>query len=244
MGNSKLAQQVETAKAKLEQALEAGSDTTQARADLDAALAKLAAADAPQGQPDTAAPDTDLDAEADALAMEATKEISARIEALCQIDSPKVEISVAAARDLVRAKQDSERAQEQLQAWQQRVENLEARIAEHEGRRQSILARRLTGDAKANDAAEVQVIELDLGGLRNMLERVKATRPEQVGASAPEVEWHRAQDAAEMRARHQLIGELQERICALAMTEPKPAFADRCRVHPKLAELIRHGVWG
>lgn len=244
MGNSKLAQQVETAKAKLEAALEAGSDTTQARADLDAALARLAAADAPQGQPEAAVPDTDLDAAADALAMEAAKQIGERIAALCDIPAPKVEISVAAARDMLSAQQQAEQAQEQLRAWQLRVENLEARIRETDAKRRAVVDRRMSGDLQDDDAAQMRVIELDVDALRQMLERLKLDRPTLTGVSAAEVAWQRAQADAAARARVCLISELQERLVGLASFEPKLPFGERCRVDQRIHDLIRHGMWG
>jgi hypothetical protein len=244
MGNSKLAQQVETAKAKLEEALEAGSDTAQARADLDAALARIAAADAPQGQTDTAAPDADLDAEADALALEATQQISQRIAALCDIPSPKVEISVAAARDMLMAQRQSEQAQERLTAWTERVTNLEQRIAETDAKRQTIVDRRIAGDMHDDDAAQMRVIELDVEALKSMLERVKLDRPRLIGVSAAEVAWQRAQADAAARARVALIAELQERLVALASFEPKLPYGQRCKVDQRIHALIQHGMWG
>lgn len=244
MGNSKLSQQVETARTKLEHALEAGSDTTQARADLDAALANIAAADAPQGQPASSEPDADIEAEADALAMEATKEISQRIETLCTIEAPVVEISVTAARDLISAKRQAKQAEQRLSAWQDRVTNLESRITETDRRRQSILARRLSGDVQDGDPDEIRALELDIGGLRDMLERLKLDRPQQPGVSASEVSWQRAKADAQARARDALIAELQDRLIALASFEPKLPFGQRCRVDGRITELTRSGVWG
>ncbi|MBK5941420.1 hypothetical protein [Halochromatium roseum] len=237
-------QQVATARANLEQALERGSDSTGPRADLDHALAALDAARAAQAQPEALEQDTSIDAEADTLALQATKEISAKIEALCQIEPPKVSISTAAARDLIIARKQSQQAQERLNAWTERVANLEQRIAEVEAKRQQIIDRRLAGDTSDNDAAELHLHQQDAQALGEMLARVKADRPTLVGLSGPEIQWQRAQAEAQARARVSLISELQERLIAMASIEPKPPYGERCRVHPKIAELTMHGAWG
>ncbi|MCF7979665.1 MAG: hypothetical protein K9L82_16985 [Chromatiaceae bacterium] len=236
--------QVTAARERLEQALEAGSDSTGPRADLDHALASLDAARAAEAQPEVMERDTSIDTEADALALQATKEISVKIEALCQIEPPKVSISTSAARDLIIARKQAEQAQQRLAEWTERCSNLEQRIADVEGKRQSIIDRRLAGDTSDTDAAELNLAQQDAQALGEMLARVKADRPTLVGLSGPEIQWQRAQAEAQARARVELISQYQERIVQMASIEPRPPYGERCRVHPKIAELTMHGAWG
>ena len=182
-------QRLARAQAALNTALAAGGDTTQARSQVAAAqadvdrLVQAEQASAEQRAAETAA---GIHQQAGDAVQSATAALQREIDAFVAVPAPTVELSTAGLIALGHARNRLAEALEVEAAARQAVHELQGRAADITAKRNAVMARRVAGDAKATDAAEVALFDADLAGLQDLIERARqqAEGPAQAVAQA------------------------------------------------------------
>lgn len=116
--------------------------------------------------------------QAQAMAEEERVKLQAEIDTLLTLapvvgPTPNPESVIS----LLAGQEQDETARQALVEHQARVASLEARKVELEAKRQALIDRRLLGDQRPDDARDLELIQLDLGGLENLITRTQAEAP-------------------------------------------------------------------
>lgn len=160
---------VETARARLDAALLAGADTAAHHRQLAEAENKLLQLANAEAAP--VAPFVDLSAEVEVLVREAESLIDARLSDWAGLPPPlAAEPPVHLARALVEARAASEAYREAVAEHTAQGARIRERIDDVERQSAEITARRLAGDQRPNDAADLALLTADRDGLRKMLD--------------------------------------------------------------------------
>lgn len=247
--------QAETAHARLQEALLAGEDTAAARRALTEAEAKLV--ELSRERVDTG-PNPEIEAaiqaEAAELVTETAGAIAARVHALSPYPRPEpVELPLSLAVALVRARRQHATVEADLAEHRAKAQRIQTRLDDLAARREALLVRRMEGDERAEDAAELSLIDADRQGLEALLVEHRTTRPiEGHALRHHEDEWKRACSEVEGRALRALAEQVQQH--GIMLAEQLVAFnrkigvapggiGYRLRLDPRWREAVARGVW-
>lgn len=220
---------VADAQKQLDDALLAGLATTQAREYLDTARAELTRLEAAEsGKNETASANNqrDLQTRVDGLVGKARTELEAEVRDLGFNDVPPFEIGTGAATAYLQA---GDRAHAELlaEAADRKFRaGIQAQIADNADQRQALIQRRLAGHQSPDDAANLALLDADMGGLRDLLARREMPKATQAALwrDQAKVEW----DATIGRVRDQILfalaEDLGERVFRVAKAQSTAKF--------------------
>lgn len=197
-----------TAEESLALAAEQGDDTTTARTRLVAAQDRLKAIEAAR-QGSTAQAEADRQAamreEADRLVQEAQEQVREAIARFHEIMVPEVPtLHPATAMNLVAERLANEDRAALVKAHDERLARLRGRLSDLAARKQAILDRRAQGEERDGDAAEVALLDMDAGVLRELETKLMAEAP----SRQPETVWLKRWQAEVDDARRQAFGNM------------------------------------
>lgn len=247
--------QAETAHARLREALLSGEDTTSARRALTEAEAKLVEL---ARENISVGPDPEIEAaiqsEAAALVAETAEAIAARVNAFSPYPRPEpIEIPINAALAYVRALRRHAAFESDLAEHRAREQRIQTRLDDLAARRESLVIRRMEGDERAEDAAELSLIEADRRALEQMLAEHRAARPVETQDQRRHVEnWNTTCNEAEGHALRALAERLQQHTITLAerlvdlnreIRVAPGGLGYRMRVDQRWRAAAGQGVW-
>lgn len=237
---------VETARARLDAALLAGVDTAAHHRQLAEAETKLAQLASAEATP--VAPFVDLGTEIEVLVRQAESAIDARLSDWSGLPPPvAAEPPRRLAAALVEARMASEACREAVAEHRAQGERIRERIAEVERQSAGITARRLAGDQRPNDAADLALLTADRDGLRKMLDAHMRQQPVgTVDLSAAERAWDAALIDLEASALREYGERVQAHLIAIAqtlVTRSKGHTGYRLRIDPRMREAALRGLW-
>ncbi|ADC62641.1 hypothetical protein [Allochromatium vinosum] len=248
--------QAETAHHRLCEALLSGEDTTAARRALIEAEARLAEL---SRESTRTGPDPEIEAaiqaEAAALVAETAEAIAARVNAFSPYPRPEpVELPLSLAVALVRARHQHALVEADLTEHRAKEQRIQTRLDDLAARRAGLMARRLDGDERPEDAAELALIEADARALEQMLAAHRATRPTEPRHDLHhrEAHWRQTCNEAEGHALRALAERLQQHTITLAerlvdfnreIRVAPGGIGYRMRVEARWREAAGQGVW-
>jgi hypothetical protein len=244
-------QQLETARQRLEAALIDGGNTKLTRQQLiqaEARVQQLEAAEIGARIPDAAIEEA-IREEAQSLVSDAAAEIAERaFDALHFAEPVPIRLGHTAAAELVRVQRRNEAAEAALAAWADARQPIAERIQAVQSEREAILARRLAGDQRADDSADVALMDADRDGLRGMLARHDAARPAApVDVGPTQGAWQQAREDADGAALQAAAKMLQERFIELAIELEKRSIGRerhyRANIDWRLRDASARGIW-
>lgn len=247
--------QAETAHARLREALLAGEDTTSARRALTKAEAKLVEL---SRESISVGPDPEIEAaiqsEAAGLVAETAEAIAARVNAFSPYPRPEpVEIPIGAALAFVRAQRARAAFESDLAEHRAREQRIQTRLDDLAARRESLVIRRLEGDERPEDAAELSLIEADRRALEQMLAEHRAGRPPENQdplraadtwrITCNEVEGHALRALGEQLQQHAIV--IAERLVDFnrEIRVAPGSIGYRMRVDQRWRAAAGQGVW-
>ena len=246
--------QAETAHDRLREALLAGDDTSAHRRALAEAEQRLAelTRETVTG-PDPALEDA-IQAEAAALVAETAEAIAARVNAFSLYPRPEpVEIPIGAALALVRAQRRHAEFEADLAEHRAREQRIQTRLDDLAARRESLVIRRMEGDERAEDAAELSLIEADRRALEQMLAEHRAARPvetpdqrrhaENWQTTCNEVEGHALRALAEQLQQHTIVLAKRLTMFNREIRVAPGGIGYRMRVDQRWRDAAGRGVW-
>jgi hypothetical protein len=232
------------AQSALDAALIAGKGTAEAREALELAalrVAELTDAEAAAEAPDPAGAEA-LDAQVREMVAATEDRIAAEIADLHQIQVPIVAVDPLAARRLLEARQDAAAHEGLVLAHKERMDALRARLADLEGQRSEIIARRTEGHQEPGDASQISLLDADMEGLRNLIDRAAQDAPGMAtGTSHARLRWEAALAETRGAAAVALVMALEDRLCRAAALVHELPFSRRPLVGMGIRALIAQG---
>ena len=174
--------QVETAQAELDTALAEGGDTTASRQKLKEKQAELSLVETKENQEAEAAQaevQAKIQHEAGQMVQAAVDDLNARIEAFTSIDAPTAQLPAHLGANILKARDGLAVSRAEQAKHQARIEKLRQRQADLTGERAAIIARRADGEGDdAADAQRLSLLDADLEGLHQLIEREASSAPQ------------------------------------------------------------------
>ncbi|MBK1720500.1 hypothetical protein [Thiocystis violacea] len=159
---------------------------------------------------------------------------------------------VALAVPLVRARLNQRAYEADIAEHRAHGERIQTRLDDLRARRVALLERRMAGDERPKDAAELALIEADQAGLSRLLDEHRAQLPaEPADLRQLEANWRRACQDIEGRALNALAGQLQQHTIVVAERlelfnrefGTMGTLGHRLRVDARWAGPSLRGVW-
>lgn len=214
--------QLETARAKLNDALVNGGDTRELRQTVTDAQEKLdrqLSGSAPTSAPDPAL-ESAIAADARALLESANTSIQDALTTALNLARPDVSLSASLAESVIRERHQAAQDAAARLAHAARLSELQGRLSELSARRAGIIAERSEGVMDdARQGSTLALIDADSDGLRMLIERHVAEQPDpQRDAGSVEAQWSEHCSSVQGVALLDLANALQARLLDAAET--------------------------